>query len=130
MPLYCMRCDACGHQEEVVNSISGRPSPDYPMPCPSCARLAFWRDFQAEAPLHGKAFQPYVEEGFTGKPVEITGPEHRDKLCAQHDVTYDTYSKSSSKPKQQEFQISDSEAHDIVEQVRAGKVPENTADTD
>lgn len=130
MPMYVLRCDDCGHQEEVVTSIAGRPSPDMPIVCPSCSELSFWRDFQAEAPVHGKAFQPYVEYNLANRPVEITGPEQRDRLLDKHGVTYDSFSESSAKPKQKEFDIEDSEAKDIIDRVKAGKIPETSVDDD
>lgn len=130
MPLYVMRCDECGHQTEIVASINGRPLPDYPLVCPACNELSFWRDFQAEAPVNSKTFQPYIETNFNGASIEVTGPEQRDRLCEEHGVTYDSFSPSSVKPAQAEFDIDDSEAKDIIDRVKAGKIPETSINDD
>ena len=46
MPIYCYRCDACGHVTELFRHAADRPAPRQ-RACPRC-RAAAGRDYQAE----------------------------------------------------------------------------------
>lgn len=89
MPVYVYRCKA-GHVSERIYSMRKQPTR---VRC-ECRKLAD----RVFLPVNVNAFKPYVEENFTGQPIEITSSRQRDALCAKHNLTYDT-AKFVRKPK-------------------------------
>ena len=57
---------------------------------PSCSirRLKVNRNEEYSG-IQISTFNPYVEDGFTGQPIEITSKAQRDALLAKHGCTYD-----------------------------------------
>lgn len=125
MPSYCMVCAECGYQEELHASMANAPRGDECYKCPNCEAVRLQRNWFAERP-QVSVFEPYVEENFTGKPIEVTTPKQRDSLCEKHGVTYDRWNDSQVKPKPPEFGISDDEARDIIEEARHVKTEEKS----
>jgi hypothetical protein len=76
--------------------------------CPACGDR--WVGISCRDTSQGKrlgrpgfytyTFKPFTEDNFTGEPIEVHSREQRDRLCADHHVTYDRY--SNLKPKLQE----------------------------
>ena len=82
MPRYEWNCDRCSHTKDENRPIEQGPS-RWKI-CPIC-RKRMSRVFSANA----CSFKPYVEQNFTGDPIDVTSPRQRDRLCAIHKATYD-----------------------------------------
>lgn len=59
--------------------------------CPECKQKAH-RVFGFQTSPNCGVFQSYVEKDLPGGTVEITSAAQRDRLCQEHNVTYDSYS--------------------------------------
>jgi len=83
-----MRLKICKHCKEVVEVSKHL-----------CAKMQ--EDIERKKKLYVggpvvMTFSPYVEDNFTGEPIEVRSREQRDALCKQHGVTYDRSSKVKS----------------------------------
>lgn len=118
MPIYCFKCEACGTIGEVLGSM--RRSIQSVIKCSKCGGPAI-RNFQSEL-AKAKPFQPYTEENFDGKSVDVTSSRHRDRLCKKHGVTYDSMSKSQARVPQVDLGLSEGQLQDIIEETQGGKI--------
>ena len=82
MPLYEFWCE-CGATRGVVRPMGKQPSS---LDCEVCGEGMF-RSYG----INVSVFEPYTTKDFTGEPIRVTSPEHRDALCKEHGVTYDKY---------------------------------------
>tara|TARA_R110000803_G_scaffold17804_3_gene47859 strand:+ start:336 stop:635 length:300 start_codon:yes stop_codon:yes gene_type:complete len=67
-------------------------------------------------------FQPYEEDNFDGKKVEVTSPQHRDELCQKHGLTYDSVNISQRKAEVEDPLISEETIKNVIEETQGGKI--------
>lgn len=83
MARYVFRCEKCNKVEEIIRPMSNSPGFELACPCGS----TMYRDLRS---VRGFVFKPYVEDRIDGSDIHITTPEQRDKLLAEHKLTYDS----------------------------------------
>lgn len=83
MPVYPFECDECGQTDAVFAKMDDCGAEQMCL-CGHEMRRVYGR-------VNVEVFKPFIEEGFDGKPIEITSKAQRDALCAQHNMSYDTH---------------------------------------
>jgi len=118
MPLYSYKCENCMFETETMARMESPPA--WVRLCPKCGFEKLTRDLGADSPKVGN-FEHYVEEGFNGKPIDVTSPKQRDALCEQHGVTYDSRNSSQRRRPSADFEISEEDTRAILTETEGGK---------
>lgn len=94
MPTYAYTCTRCGAEADCYRTMDAR------FDAPTCGRCCKPMDLDFGATVAEQrvdCFQPYVEHHFGPRPVEVTSRAHREALCRESGLTYDTMSRAAPK---------------------------------
>ena len=92
MPLYCHKCEGCGHKDETYQCREIRFAPI----CPECGKLMV-RDWQAEGFTVQDVPIDSVDFDLTGKPLVYHTRGQLKKIARQHGCRVDFGQRSRAK---------------------------------
>ncbi len=120
MPNYAFKCKACEHATLLFALMADCPPQEIDCGVCGCEK-GLKRDYQEEL-SKVKAFQPYMEENFDGKLVDVTSPGQRDKLCKKYGLTYDGMHRSQAHAPVPQEVVTDQMIKDVLEETQGGKI--------
>lgn len=98
MPNYAFKCE-CGEYIEIFVKKFNPPPPPVCIICD----VNMYRDYSG---TQVATFEPFTTSDITGKPIDITSAEQRDRLLKKHDLTMDNFRYSKLKKKTHDWQES------------------------